>query len=148
MLKNILNELVKISHVLLLFFLIFGIFLPPKYLPYYLFIYPAIYVHWYFNDNQCMLTELESHFDQKYLNINNPEEVRHYKYKDIFESLKKMNIYFDSIDTCTSYLYNIIFVCWIVGLIRLLHYYKKNIYNALLLLKKPLIQRLVIDKYK
>jgi hypothetical protein len=148
MIQKIISLFFKISHFVLLFILIFGVFLHPKYLIYYLFLWPAIYIHWYFNDNKCMLTELESNFDDKHVNLNNHEEVRHYKYIEIFEGLKKFNIYFDSIDSFTSYLYDIIMVCWFFGLIRLLNYYKKNIYYTWVAIKKPLSMRLVNDRYK
>lgn len=72
-----------------------------------------------------MLTELESYFDQKHVNLNNDDEVYHYKYINVLEMLKKINIYFDSADSFTSYLYNIFFICWVVGFIRFLNYYKK-----------------------
>jgi hypothetical protein len=146
MIENVLREIVRFSHLLLLFVLIFGVFLPPKYLIYFLFLLPAIYIHWYFNDNKCMLTELESHFDQKYVNLNNDEEVYHYKYINILEMLKKINIYFDGADSFTSYLYNIFYICWIVGFIRFLNYYKKNIFNAWSVIKKPLQRRFLTDK--
>lgn len=148
MIENIASKLVRFTHLLLLFVLIFGVFLPNKYLIYYLFLLPAIYVHWYFNDDKCMLTELESQVDQKHVNLNNHEEVRHYKYIDIFEMLKKINIYFNSADSFTSYLYNIFFICWIVGLIRFFNYYKKNISNAWSFIKKPLQRRMITDRYK
>ena len=98
MIENVLNKIVRFSHLLLLFVLIFGVFLPSKYLIYFLFLLPAIYIHWYFNDNKCMLTELESRFDQKHVNLNNDYEVYHYKYINILEMLKKINIYFDFAD--------------------------------------------------
>ena len=94
MIENVMNKIVRFSHLLLLFVLIFGVFLPGKYLIYFLFLLPAIYIHWYFNDNKCMLTELESHFDQKHVNLNNDDEVYHYKYINVLEMLKKINIYF------------------------------------------------------
>jgi len=148
MIENIPSKLVRIIHLLLLFTLIFGVFLPNKYLIYYLFLLPAIYVHWFFNDNKCMLTELESQFDQKHVNLNNHEEVRHYKYIDIFEILKKINIHFDSTDSFNSYLYNIFFICWVVGLIRFFNYYKKGISYIWSFIKKPLGSRLIGDKYE
>ena len=144
--SSFIGNLIKFIHYLVIFVLIVGVFLPSKYLIYYIFLWPVVYFHWYFNDNKCMLTELESHFDIKYPNVNIHEEVSHYKYIEIFEGLKKINIYFDNIDSFTSYVYTIVMIFWVVSLIRLLNYYKKNIYHAWLSIKKPLTRRLVNDK--
>jgi hypothetical protein len=146
MITDLLQKVITILHISLIVLFIIGPFLPGKYLIYYLFLWPATYIHWYFNDNKCMLTELESHFDQKYVNLNNDEEVYHYKYINILEMLKKINIYFDGADSFTSYLYNIFFICWIVGFIRFLNYYKKDIFNAWSVIKKPLQRRFLTDK--
>lgn len=141
-------NVIRIIHYILMLSLLFGIFLPSKYLIYYIFLWPAVYLHWYFNGNRCMLTELESNFDQKFISVNNHEEVLHHKYVEIFENLKKINIYFDNMDSFTSYFYNVVVVLWIVGIVRLLHYYKKNIFYIWTIVKKPLTRRLVNDKYK
>ena len=146
--ENIPYKLVKITHYLLLFVLIFGIFLPPKYLIYYLFLWPAVYFSWQFNNNRCMLTELESQFDPRHLNLNEHEEVRHYKYIEIFENLKKIDIYFDNIESFNSYVYNIIMIVWVVGVIRLINYYKKDISYVWSTIKKPLTRRILNDRYK
>ena len=147
MFKNILSNLVRFAHFLLIIILIFGIFLPSKYLIYYLILLPGMYIHWHFNDNKCMLTELESVFDDKYTYLNNHEEMRYYKYLYVFDLLKKIKIYPGNYDFFTSYLYNIFFICWIVGLIRLLNYYKKSIFRIWSTIKKPLQRRWVNDIY-
>ena len=146
MTDTILSKVVRYIHYAFMLVLVFGVFLPGKYLIYFLFLLPAIYIHWYFNDNRCMLTELESYFDQKHVNLNNDDEVYHYKYINVLEMLKKINIYFDSADFFTSYLYNIFFICWVVGFIRFLNYYKKDIFNTWSVIKKPLQRRFLTDK--
>ena len=105
--SKLIANVIKIIHYIIMFTLLLGVFLPSKYLIYYIFLWPAVYFHWYFNDNKCMLTEIESHFDTKYPNVNIHEEVRHHKYVEIFENFKKLNIYFDNIDLFTSGVYNI-----------------------------------------
>jgi hypothetical protein len=91
---TILSKLVKFFHYAYMLTLIFGIFLPSKYLIYFLCLLPAIYIHWYFNNNKCMLAELESSLDNNYFNVNNHEEVRYYQINNIFNTLKKMNIFY------------------------------------------------------
>ena len=145
---TILSRLVRYIHIALLFILIFGVFLPGKYLIYYLILWPAVIIHWSFNDNKCMLTELESQLNENHVNMNINDEIIHYKYLAIFKNFKKINIYFDSIDKFASYLHAIYMICWLVGFIRFLNYHKKSIYSALLSIKKPLGKRLIHDRYK
>ncbi len=146
--SKLVANVIRIIHCILMLTLLFGVFLPDKYLIYYIFLWPAIYTHWMFNDSHCMLTELEANFDQKFISVNNHEEVRHHKYRDIFKNLKSFNIYFDNMDSFISHFYGIVILCWIVGIIRILYYYKKNIYYVWSMIKKPLTRRLVNDKYK
>jgi len=145
---TILSRLVRYIHIALLIILVIGAFLPGKYLIYYLILWPAVIIHWSFNDSNCMLTELESQLSENHFNNNIPGEIIHYKYLNIFNFLKKINIYFDSIDKFASYLHTIYMICWLVGFIRFLNYHKKSIYSALLSVKKPLGKRLIHDRYK
>jgi hypothetical protein len=128
--------------------LIFGVLLPSKYLIYYLFLLPALYLHWYFNDNKCILSELESYFDNENSNINNQDEARYYQLETIFKMLKKFNIYLYHGDLFISTLLNISIVCWIIGFIRFIIYYRKNILNIWEVIKNPLGKRVIHDKYK
>ena len=145
---TILSKLVRFFHYAYMLTLIFGIFLPSKYLIYYLFLLPAIYIHWYFNNNQCMLAELESSLDNNYLNINNHEEVRYYQINNIFKTLKKINIYLYDGNLFISTLLNISIVCWVIGFIRFIIYYRKNILNTWKVVKNPFGKRIIDDKYK
>jgi hypothetical protein len=128
--------------------LVLGAFLPGKYLIYYLILWPAVIIHWSFNDSNCMLTELESQLSESHFNKNIPGEMIHYKYINVFQIFKKFNIHFDTIDTLTSYFHNTYIICWVIGLIRLLNYHKKSIYSAWLSIKKHLGKRLIHDRYK
>jgi hypothetical protein len=146
--NTILSKLVRVFHYLYMGILIFGIFLPSKYLIYYLWLLPGIFLHWYFNDNKCMLAEIESQIDNNNLNINNHEEVRYYQIKNIFKVLKKFNIYLYHGDLFISTLLNISIVCWIIGFIRFIIYYRKNILNIWEVIRHPLGKRVIHDKYK
>jgi hypothetical protein len=50
---------VVVLHKLLVYFIAFGCILPVKYLPFHLIAWPSVYIHWKFNDNKCVLTQLE-----------------------------------------------------------------------------------------
>ena len=148
MTDTILSKIVRYFHYTCMLVLIIGVFLPPKYLISYLCLLPAIYIHWYFNDNKCMFVELESQLDNKNLNINNHEEVRHYQFENIFKTLKNFNIRVYHGDSFMSALLNISMVCWVIGFIRLVVYYRKNILNTLSIFTPPLSKRVIHDKYK
>ena len=57
--KNMLSKLIRLVHQLLIYFILLGVFLPNKYLFFYLITWPLIYLHWQFNSNKCALTQLE-----------------------------------------------------------------------------------------
>lgn len=145
---TILSKLVRFVHYVCMGSLIFGVFISSKYLIYYLFLLPAMFLHWYYNDNRCMLTDLESQVDNNHFNINNHEEVRYYQFQNIFKILKKFRINFYNGDVFISTLLNISIVCWIIGFIRFIIYYRKNILNFLAGIKTPLGKRVIDDKYK
>ena len=142
------SRLIRYFHYAFMLSLIIGVFLPSKYLIYYLCLLPAMYIHWGFNDNRCMLTELESHFDNNNLNINNHEEVRHYQFENLSKLLKIFNIDIYNSDSFISALLNISLICWVIGFIRVIIYYKKNILNIFSLIIPPLSKRVIHDKYK
>jgi hypothetical protein len=145
---TILSKLVRYIHLVYMGTLIFGVFLPSKYLIYYLFLLPALFIHWYLNNNRCMLVELESHFDNNYLNINVHEEVRYYQFQNIFKMLKNFNIRLYDGDLFISLIINVSIICWIIGFIRFIIYYRKNILNIWSVIKHPLSKRVLHDKYK
>jgi len=145
---TILVKLVRYFHYTYMLTLIFGVLLPSKYIIYYLCLLPALYLHWYFNDNKCMLSELESHLDNENSNINNQDEARYYQLETIFKRLKKINIYFYDGDLFISLILNVSIICWIIGFIRFIIYYRKNILNIWSVIKHPLSKRVLHDKYK
>jgi len=145
---TIIIKLLRYLHYTYMLTLIFGVLLPSKYLIYYLFLLPALYLHWYFNDNKCILSELESYFDNENSNINNQDEARYYQLETIFKMLKKINIYLYHGDLFISTLLNISIVCWIIGFIRFIIYYRKNILNIWEVIKNQLGKRVIHDKYK
>lgn len=65
MIKTVLLNLVKLVHNLIVLFVVFGAFCPKKYLKYFLFVWPIIFIHWQMNSNRCVLTELEYWIENK-----------------------------------------------------------------------------------
>jgi hypothetical protein len=56
---NILLISIVIIHKILVYFMFLGFLLPKKYLPFHLLVWPIVYTHWQFNDNKCILTQIE-----------------------------------------------------------------------------------------
>jgi len=78
-------------HLSLVLIFIIGPFLPGKYLLYYLFLWPLVYIHWYFNDDRCMLTELEYNNDTDF--FSSIRAIIYYR-KDIVKWLSKIRKHF------------------------------------------------------
>jgi len=144
MIRIILSKILKYIHILVNVIIFFGIFLPAKYLIYYLFLCPFIYLHWQFNDNQCMLSELEYKLDDNF--SSNIKEMNNYNYRSIKDLFKIFGIYFDNIDHFL--LIKICMILWVIAFIRYLVYYRKNISKFWSTIKKPLVRRLINDSYK
>ena len=92
MITELLQTLITILHISLFFVLIIGPFLTGKYLIYYLFLWPVIYVHWYFNDDRCILTEIEYILDKQH--YNGLDEYIFNSKKGFFASLGKYKLDF------------------------------------------------------
>ena len=61
--KEILKTILVFIHKLIVYFMAFGFLLPHGFLLYFLLTWPLVYLHWQFNNNRCVLTELEYYLD-------------------------------------------------------------------------------------
>jgi hypothetical protein len=138
-----LQKIITALHVSLFIVFTIGPFLPGKYLIYYLFLWPAIYVHWYFNDDNCMLTEIEYNIDRQHYNGIN-EYMFHSK-SGFFSILNKLNIFFPNFDSFNNWLNYYRSVLWIVAFIRALIFYRKGIAKGLKETKKYFTSQFVYD---
>jgi hypothetical protein len=143
---KIVKLIVICIHLFIIFALIFGFFIHDKYLIYYLIIWPAIYTHWLFNDDQCMLTEIEYKLNDNH--YNNIDEYRYNQYNSFLKQLKKYNIYFDNVDDYTTKIYTIASILWVIGFFRLLIFYRKNISNFWKCIYKTCVKRFICDTCK
>lgn len=144
---NSLQKILFLFHVSLFFIVTIGPFLPCKYLIYYLFLWPAIYFHWYFNDNNCMLTEIEYKTDINH--HNGIEQYRFYSLSNLISVLyKKFNIYISDIDSLDKWTYYYSSILWTIGFIRLLIYYRKDIKKWWILHKTQFTIRFLCDTLK
>jgi len=137
----ILEKIVKITHLLLVIIFIIGPFLPGKYLIYYLFLWPAVYFHWYFNDDMCMLTEIGYNIDSNF--YNSISEYYYYSNNSIFSLIKIINRYFTNSDTSIDTLNNLRSILWIFAFIRALIYYRKDIAKNWSIVSKHFISRFI-----
>ena len=133
-------------HLSLVLIFIVGPFLPGKYLLYYLFLWPIVYIHWYFNDNRCMLTEIEYNNDTDYFSSIN--EYSFFSKDVIFSSLKKFDIFFTNEYSFNALLDKIRTILWIIAFIRAVIYYRKDIVKWWLSVRKYFIFRFLCDSCK
>jgi hypothetical protein len=144
---NFLQKILFLFHVSLFFIITIGPFLPGKYLIYYLFLWPAIYFHWHFNDNNCMLTEIEYKMDINH--HNGIEQYRFYSLSNLISVLyKKFNIYISDIDSLNKWTDYYSSILWTIAFIRLLICYRKDIKKWWILHKKQFTIRFLCDTLK
>lgn len=79
-----------------------------------------MYVHWYFNDGGCMLTEIEYSLDKQHYNGLN-EYIFNSRH-GFFATLGKVKL--DFLNANLNYYQTIL---WIIAFIRALIYYRKEI---------------------
>jgi len=108
---NLIYKFLDILHYLIILFILFGFLLPVEYLIYFLIIWPTIYIHWKFNNNICVLTQIE------YIALGKKDIPPPVNYDFIKNTYKKMNL---DVSTQTALLTGmvIITIAWIVGFIR------------------------------
>jgi hypothetical protein len=146
LLHKLLHILLVFLHVSLILIFVIGPFLTGKYLIYYLFLWPAIYFHWYFNDNKCMITEIEYNIDKNF--FSNIDEYRHYSKSKFFSILNKVNIIFTNFDSFDNFLNYYRSILWIIVFIKALIYYRKDIAKDWVSIKKHIVLRFICDSCK
>ena len=144
--RKVLKQIFIIFHLFLILIFIIGPFLPGKYLIYYLFLWPLVYIHWYFNDDRCMLTELEYNTDTDFFSSFN--EYSFFSKDSIFSVFKKIDIFFDSEHSFNKSLDKIRTTLWIVAFIRAVIYYRKDIFKYWASIKKHIVTRFICDSLK
>jgi len=107
---------------------------------------PAIYIHWYFNDNKCMLTEIDYSLDKK--NYNGINEYIYHSKSSFFSILNKLNIFFPDYDSFNNWLNYYRSILWIIVFIRAVIYYKKDIAKGWIETRKHFVARFVCDSCK
>jgi hypothetical protein len=141
--NEILHKFLFFIHAFLFIVYTIGPFLPGKYLIYYLFLWPAIHIHWYFNDNMCMLTEIEFKISNNF--FNNINDYIFYSFTKYSTILSKFNIKFSNIDSFHNALNYYSIILWIIVFIRALIYYRNDIVKGWKGIKKTFIHRFICD---
>lgn len=120
--NKILLYFIKIFHQFIVYFIVLGVFLPSKYLIYYIPFWPLVYLHWKFNSNRCFLTELEYWIESKPFpsTVNND-----HNYPFIRSMTGKL---FDKLtnDQLHQLVITLFTLTWFIGLIRYYFYITKN----------------------
>ena len=144
--NEFLTKIFRILHISVFFILVYGAFIPSKYLIYYLFLLPMLVLHWIFNNNSCMVTDIEFVVNSNH--YNNENEMIYYLNMELFNILKKINIKFDNFDSFHSFLYYTWGILWIFAFIRALIYYRKDIAKNWSIVSKHFISRFICDPCK
>ena len=144
--NNLLQKILVLLHLFLLVLFFIGPFLPGKYLIYYLFLWPFTYIHWHFNNSQCILTELEFKISGDF--FNDITEYKHYSKNLFFSKLSKLNIYFSNVDSFDNFLDSSRSILWVIVFIRVLIYYRNNIVKGWNGVKKTFIHRFICEACK
>lgn len=71
----IISSFVRLIHYIIVFFIFFGFLLPDKYIKYHLFFIVILKIHWITNNDKCILTQIEQHFDNN--NNNNDDDTKY-----------------------------------------------------------------------
>lgn len=74
MLKKILKPIIRFIHIVFIFFFFVGAFIPKKYLIFFIFAWPLLYLHWCTNNNKCIFTQIECWLDNKQYCLDQDEE--------------------------------------------------------------------------
>ncbi len=117
-LKKILKTIIIIIHNLIVYFMAFGVLMPDGLLSLFIITWPSVYLHWQFNNNRCILTELEYYLDNK---PYPPTVDDDHDYVYIKKMLTDLNIKLSNNSIHYSILYGFT-IFWIVGCIRYIKY--------------------------
>jgi hypothetical protein len=119
--KKLICYIMKAMHYFVVLFITLGAFIPKKYLVYFLFAWPILYLHWQMNNNKCLLTQIECWLDnQPYCNVTDNDfpfvtNMLNYLHIEITGNEQKNRIMNSGL-TCF----------WLFGMYR---YYKKSLHK-------------------
>lgn len=120
--NKILLGLVRIIHRLIVYFIILGVFLPPKYLIFFLPVWPFIYLHWQINSNRCIMTEIEYWIESNpypsTIDLDHDYPFIRSISWNLFDNLTNGQLHKLIVGGFT--------LVWFIGLIRYYNYVKKN----------------------
>lgn len=129
MIYLIISNVIHYLHILLIFLLVFGSSLLPKYiLKYFLFIFPIIFMDWT-DDNECILSVLEGYFREKdkdnnfkwndYFELPINERVR--VFGPLMENLIGLKMEEENMNKFNTYLF---LISWSIGYLRVANFLK------------------------
>ena len=119
--SELIGNSLYVAHLLFVYFIIFGCFLPSKYLWIHILCWPIVRLHWYLNDDYCFLTQLEYKLKKntidKQLSKNSDPEASFMK--SIYENFSKTKMTNAEADVITT---TIFMTAWIISITRFIYY--------------------------
>jgi hypothetical protein len=121
--KESLIFIVNAFHKLLVYFMIFGCLLPPKYLWIHILLWPVVLIHWQFNKGKCCLTQFELYLKHNTCREDSPtvENDHGGDYYFVKSILADVNIHLtnEQMHMGTRVLFS---TTWLISLVRYLTY--------------------------
>jgi hypothetical protein len=106
-----------------------GFLLPEKYLPFHLLVWPIVYTHWQFNDDRCILTQLEL----KIKNGSAKDAPFAHDHSSDYYFMKKILADFNielSNNAMSYFTYSLFTIAWIISFVRYTRYRKNLIQDS------------------
>ena len=111
-------KIIHIFHILITYFAYFGWLFPQQYLIYFILNFPFLCIHWMFNNNRCVISEIEYKLHGVDYPINNISP-----HTDIFFEEHGILIL-----SPYKHIYTWLFIiAWLLGIVRYLYIYHKSV---------------------
>lgn len=111
-----LANVIKLIHILMFLYVLFGCFLlPKKYLFHYLIFIILIFLDWNDFDGMCILTRLENYFRYDIWQSKSPIEGGPEFFRPLFNNLTGLNLNSFEADRLNNFIF---IICWLIGFLR------------------------------
>ena len=116
-LMNIIANIIRLIHYLLMVFIFTGhILLPIEYIKYYLLLIVFIFLDWNDLDGQCILTRLEYYFETGHWEQKSPIEGGPEFFRPLVNKIFNLKLNRVEADRLNNFIF---ILCWLSGFIRI-----------------------------
>lgn len=131
MYRKIFLREIQIIHKIIVYFMLFGFLLPINFVYIHSITWPIVYLHWKFNNDKCILTEMEYKLKNiEYNHIPKTSEDHDFPFMRKLFSELGINLNNQQID---KFIIKYLTIVWIISIIIIIIHHRKNnfmkIYN-------------------